>query len=847
MSSKSSNGGQKKRQDGKIADKFRGACPPHKVKDLDALVKQCKGDETKIQSQIMQWWEEPQVAEPEWEAVGKANKKTAGAGATEKKPASGAGAAVGVKHDPRPVIAPPRRREGRGMGRGTDKAGRGGRPRVPPTGLVSNAPAASSAPAPSLASKSPGVPSPVTYVPGPKGAWGQPIHTAPPQIILAEPLAVSPDEKESVAPAEEIISQQDPTPSGLPAKSNAPSSGNVWATRGSAHLIRAEKVKSPPIPPVAPQQPVPQPPSPSPPPEEEPEYEPEEPLAPVVDVEQIPPPEPEPLLPDSFMGVESVLPPSVNGANINASGWEPLEPAESMSQPDAAQAEEEPQMNVLPVEPTVSVAPQTIPAPVPSVPASVQPTISPQTLPAAVQPSPPAPPAKPSVLNMGHWETGDADEDDDELDFGFGGFGNESEDAAPASAVTASNEATLQNHASPARPPPGLSMPPMPAGAMLVHELENKLENTSLGATTTAAVEEVKSLAENKDIVNANVQSSSSHPQSFNNDLGTQNIYPGMTQYGGYGMGMYSMGTSNGFGSMPPAQFPLGGPIGQQQQQQPKPQTGLGQPPQQGVSRSGSSPHTLGQPQVPPYGMQNPANEGGATATDALPNATGGMPPGVGQIPAGMQGYPNPAFMYGQYNQMGHPAYAGMQYGYGQGQQFGVQGGFGYHQVMGQGGYGAPYGHDGRHDDQGNHSHMRDNHHSTYPKGGGYRHNRQNNHSQGGHQYGNNYQGQSYGGGGPYGNSYQGQYGGHDGQFPRGYGGSNDHYGMQQQGGGYPGGGYQDNNDQNKGKPKGPHRVQQGFHQQPVGLQGSTQNDSGGGGWPPAGQTSWGGNWQQEN
>ena len=29
---------------------FRGACPPHKVKDLDALVKLCKGDEVKIQA-----------------------------------------------------------------------------------------------------------------------------------------------------------------------------------------------------------------------------------------------------------------------------------------------------------------------------------------------------------------------------------------------------------------------------------------------------------------------------------------------------------------------------------------------------------------------------------------------------------------------------------------------------------------------------------------------------------------------------------------------------------------------------------------------------------------------------
>jgi hypothetical protein len=473
-----------------------------------------------------------------------------------------------------------------------------------------------------------------------------------------------------------------------------------------------------------------------------------------------------------------------------------------------------------------------------------------------VEQQPPATSKPSSVLNMGHWD-GDAD-DDDELDFGFGGFGGNNEEeavaAAPAQPAT-QPEATLQSaqaHASPARPPPGLSMPPMPAGAMLVHELENKLENTSLSQTGTSVAEEPKALQENKDIPNV---SQTSQPQSFgNNDLSTQNNYPGMTQYGVYGMGMYNMNASNGFASMPPGQFPLGGPISQQQ---PK-QSGLGQHPQQGGTRSvpSSSPHTLGQPGIPPYGMQNPANDtGNATdgpnsaqnaATNAGPNPSSTMPPGVGQIPAGMQGYPNPAFMYGQYNQMGHPAYAGMQYGYGQGQQFGVQGGFGYHQVMGQGGYGAPYGHDGRHDDQGNHSHMRDNHHGNYPKGGGYRHNNRNNHSQGQHGgYGNSYQGQSYGGG-PYGNSYQGQYGGHDGQFQRGYGGSNDHYGMQQQGGGYPGG-YQDNNDHGKGKPKGPHRVQQGFHQQPVGLQGSSQNDnSGGGGWPPAGQ-SWGGNWQQEN
>jgi hypothetical protein len=212
--------------------------------------------------------------------------------------------------------------------------------------------------------------------------------------------------------------------------------------------------------------------------------------------------------------------------------------------------------------------------------------------------------AKPSVLNMGHWD-GD-DQDDDELDFGFGGFGNDKEEkSAPVPA--AQELPTAANHASPARPPPGLSMPPMPAGAMLVHELENKLENTTLGQPALNQDEK----AEPKDAS----APSNSQPQSF----GDQNAsnYP-MNQYGAYGgMGMYNMNTNNGgFGSMPPGQFPLGGPLGQQQ-----PKQTLGGPNQN--QRAGTSP-SLQQGAGAPYG-QTP--DGSTPNDQQLPS--GNQPPNM--------------------------------------------------------------------------------------------------------------------------------------------------------------------------------------------------------------------------
>ena len=50
---------------------FKEVCPPHKQKDLDALVRKYRGDENKIQSQIQEWWEQPQTREEEWEDVSK--------------------------------------------------------------------------------------------------------------------------------------------------------------------------------------------------------------------------------------------------------------------------------------------------------------------------------------------------------------------------------------------------------------------------------------------------------------------------------------------------------------------------------------------------------------------------------------------------------------------------------------------------------------------------------------------------------------------------------------------------------------------------------------------------------
>lgn len=809
-------GGHKK-SDGKIADKFREACPPHKVKDLDALVKQCKGDEEKIQSTIMEWWEEPQVAEPEWEAVDRKSTKKA----TEKKPSGGGGrndrgskSSAGGGGERRGDRFNGGREGGRGArergeGRGGRPGGRSDRDRGDRRGdraaaqkkSAQSAPAQSSAPAPKQdTSAAVDIPTPVTAAPTPKGAWGgatsfaniaaapAPKRAAPQPVPPPEPqqpeVSVPLEQEQVTMDLDEpvtMLSPEDPTPSGLPTPSAlapaASTSGNVWGAKGGAHLIAAAKAKPIPTPAPAPTM--------------------IEPEAPELVVEEHLPEheQEEALINESSFGVslDGVLPASVNGANINASGWEPILDASETAKSSVEISQPSP---VGPIAVgTSSSLPEPEPVPL-SQPAAAVPVAA---APAGVKPS--------NVLNMGHWETGD--DNDGELDFGFGSFAPESDDAAvesktsqapPSATETASAPAPPQP--SPTRPPPGLSMPGMPAGATFVHELETKLENTTLAQKT-----EDKAAPETK--------TAPSQPQSLNSGLPGQ-MNSAMPQYGG--MGMYGMppGVPSALGTMP--QFPnapnLGGAMSQQQ------------PKNDATSQ--------GQQQPGPYGMMqsntNTANNtSGAPGNDNNSNSTNNatMPPGM----PGMQ-YPNPAFMYGQYN---HPY--GMQYGYGQ--QFGQFGG--YSQVMGQGG-GYPYGGPSHHDDRNRGGNMRDN----YQKGGrgGYRGNRNNHHQN--NQYGNNYQGM----GGGYGAApaYNMGYGHGGGYQPSGPSGM-DHYGMQQ------GGFNHQNNDHNKGKssqPDGNQQFQQQgqLQQQPLGLQGSTNDtNTGGSGWSSGGggAQNWGGNWQRDN
>ena len=767
----------------------------------------------------MEWWDEPQIAEPEWEAVDRkaakksTERKSHGGGSRNDRSARSSGGGGGGsekrgdrfngdREGGRGVRDRGEGRGGRSGGRFGDK--RGGDRAATQQKKAAAQPAPAVSPVPKQEPAVVDIPTPVSAAPAPMGAWGATSFAniaAAPAPKRAAPQPVPPPEPQqsevSAVPLEHeqeqvtvdltpepvnMLSPEDPTPSGMPTPSALPppaasTSGNVWGARGGAHLIAAAKAK--PTPPQAPAI-----------------VEPEELALDVVEVEE---PEPEQdLIQESSFGVslDSVLPASVNGANINASGWEPIL--------DASES----------TKPSVEIAH------VPSLP-------EPESLPLS-QPAAPAAPVgvKPSnVLNMGHWETGD--DNDGELDFGFGSFAPENDDVATeakTSQVPRSETAPAAPQPSPTRPPPGLSMPGMPAGATFVHELETKLENTTLAPKT-----EDKPASETK--------SAQSQPQSFNNDLAGQ-MNSGMPQYAS-GMGMYGMppGVPSALGNMPQFQNApnLGGAMNQQQ---PKTET----------ANQGQQQGPYGVMQSTPSTANNASGAAGNDSNNTSTNNNGTMPPGM----PGMQ-YPNPAFMYGQYN---HPY--GMQYGYGQ--QFGQFGG--YSQVMGQQG-GYPYGGPSHHDDRNRGGNMRDNYQKG-GRGGGYRGNRNNN-----NQYGNNQQ---------YGNNYQGMGGGYGQAAPAynmgyGHGGGYgqpaapsgmDHYGMQQQQQ-QQGGFSHQNNDHNKGKSSGPDGNQQfqqqpHLHQQPLGLQGSTNESSntgggsgwssgpsGGGGGGGGGGQNWGGSWQRDN
>lgn len=915
-----------RKRDGKM-DSLRSACPAHRRRDLDMLVKQLNGDEEKIHQKIQEWWEEPVQSQEaaKWEDV---NKK-----APKKKETRFQGHRGG-----RSSGGPGRGGRGyRAGGRGGGRSGRTDRRTVSQNKQNQQQQGKngedSSKKEEEGSSSQPGIPTPVTSAPTPKGAWGKAggpqMGTGTAGVESTEkpdepsPTTTAPQEpdEESMPLEVGIVTHNDPTPSGhapivelKTIRAPVSVSRNVWATKGSAHLIRAEKPK-PPAPaasPVSVTSPVanisppvlisnaeplvedlePQvPPSPVP----EPIAIPQEPEIPDVtsatNTEPLPPPSTTPTL-------ESGLP-----AAVSSAAWMKSEPPKDSPS----------QTLEIPSSPVVGA----------KLPLNVVPAI--QCVKESVSPKRSVPPAAPkplrslptNVLNMGHWETGDCD-DSQNLDFGFGSFGPDNEivnmdistvttnannvtnivsnvqppsDPVPKIILEATSsppaEPDLASSVSPARPPPGLSiggMPPMPANAVLVHELENKLEinskpepsvpivpdKTNIAATLppsqTNTVPQVSSATENSSAPAPVLQSAANtgiSQQSYNQyGMASMYNYPSAAAGNGF-VGVHTTaGPFVGAGVVPPhsqkpggitAQAPSAGPAG--------------------------APHTLPQHQAGLYGAHQSAQSSGnaTTSTDTNtntssdntpgPTATGTMPPGMPNMP-----YANPAVYYGQQPFHLGQHQGGIGYNYGYGAQFGgaVQGGFGYQQVMGQsGGYGQPH-----YDDQP--PHQGNAHHSGgsggYQKnsGGGYR-GRNSHHNN--NQYQGQYNPQQHGGyaGQPYGMGYHGDHFNQRGGY--GHGGMGDPYGMQQQGssnyqsgGIHSGSGFQDD-DHHKGKKGGNNRNSGGAHnslqqfqqgpphqlsgqQQPFGLQGqesqSTQATGGSAGWSNQGGWSAGGpSWQQ--
>jgi len=483
---------------------------------------------------------------------------------------------------------------------------------------------------------------------------------------------------------------------------------------------------------------------------------------------------------------------------------------------------------------------------------------------AVQQPPPPASPAAQKVLNMGRWDTGGGD-DTDNIDFGFGSFGAVASTDAKTSDIVqqvVTKEPTLSNttpgtSVSPARPPPGLSiggMPPMPASAVMVHELENKLEGASLNAKKTTTAEPPAPSTQTPQpmtTMGQNALPSGLTQQNYTQQqLHQQQVMPGMYNYNAAGGGFVG-GMQPVLAGMPQQQpgKPLGGQTGPQ-----------GSLPQQGLYGN----------QAPPSSATGNSSRADSSTTETTTGATAAAPTTAG-VPPGMPStipYANPALHYGAQHAAAaqHQFYAmgghqqqgiGYNYGYAGHQQFGgaVQGGFGYPQVMGQsGGYGASH-----YDDQG---HQGNSHHSAsggYQNksgggGGGYR--GRNAHSN--NQYQNQYNPQTHGGygGQPYGMGYHGH----------AQGGMTDPYAAMQQhqqhGGIHSGGvgGFQDDDHQKGRKGRGGNNssLQQQFQQQggsphlagqgqSFGLQGQQQQQVGGiesapssGGWSNQGA---GGGW----
>jgi len=1023
-------GGNYKRKDMKIADKFKAACPPHRVKDLEPLVKTLKGDEDKIRATIEEWWDEPEKVEPEWEDVNKKGSKknstssniagntssrSHGNTSSYNRGPSGRGSSGGYARSGGGGRGFSRDR-GVSGGRGDrrfressniDKGKYGGRPsnnERPPVGEVYSTTAAGS----SNRTKS---------------AWSGESKLTDKQQPQPDTSLTTPQNNTAFTAATEGSKFKPPVsdvggteimPQHQPpvVVSSRPATGNVWATKGSAHLIEAEKPK-PPVQlvhmPRQQHQPISAPqngkkePSPLPPVEKTPQQLQEDLDELKLLSSPVNPAGPGAISPDTTDAetgaggtgghnlVSAITPPShslgeeletmlsANGNAVSGStnAWKSLEsdvglssphsPASHLaaasvaiappSAPDVTQPQQSiPTLDIGLAEPEESAV---VPANevdrevnVTSVPFTTEETqtIEPAVSSVAEQPNSDQPkPASPTaaatlpagILNMGKWDVPEAD--DAGLDFGFGSFGHESDqpDAAkdeeeipqpqtteptisslqqpssqhqteqiaqlnpPTSALpvhaapeTLPPASTVNVSASPARPPPGLSisgMPPMPANAVLVHELENKLDlkeppaqtktedviatnnvpvssvsqpPTSSNIPTSSLSTDKATSANPADLPQQQPQAASNYPEPTANP-----VLPGMSQYTAvYGMGMYNYNPSS-LGNFVGVHTPAGpvlatggvtGVLPQQQkvsqnnasqQQQQQQQQQLQQQQQQTSSQSNlPSQHHQQHQGAGLYGApstsvnvgvsSNEANSG-ASSSEASNSATAGLPPGIahGAIPY------NPALYHGQqYYQMAGQPHGGVGYGYGYGAQYGgaVQGGFGYQQVMGQNSaYGQPYDDAQQlHSTQGSHHSSNSYQKSGHGGTGGYRGSRSHHSSHhtshgNAHQYQNQYTPQQ---------AYAQPYMAYSVDHLRGagYGPNMDPYSMQQ-GSAYQsnthtsGGGYSSQEDADQlqqlhkggGKPR-----QQSTQQQNYGLQGSVSessnanaNNAAAGGW----------------
>mmetsp|Transcript_10342 Transcript_10342/g.15204 ORF Transcript_10342/g.15204 Transcript_10342/m.15204 type:complete len:808 (+) Transcript_10342:158-2581(+) len=802
--SNNGRGGSKK----KLVDQYKDTVPEHRRKDLDALVKKCNGDEEKITESIQAWWDEPTTTqEAEWEDVNKKNKKKLpeSKGRTSSSRGPGRGRGRGGSTGGRGAGAERGRRGGR--------AGRGGResraeevrkqePKESSHQSTNDNPPEKDEPS------HVGIPTPAVP-PAPHGAWGQPVTPSVPETS-PDPPPPARVEAQQLPPLDVSMDSSSQKTARKPARS----SGNVWATKGSAHLIKAEKPPPPP-------QPTPVEPTPAPVPA---------PSSRRSQTARVPPP-PSNESPVTS-ALESGLPASVNGANINAAGWKPAAETSHLDSLGSTMAQ-----TIVKEPPSPSVSVQSVP----------------KTESAAASSKPPPT----NVLNMGHWETGDSD-DIQNLDFGFGSFGTENETPSvgettmSGSSAPNMNQNSVENVAkesssqtassgppavSPQRPPPGLSIaPPLPANAVLVSDLESKLESASLKATEPVPAAQ----SDQKPDMPRPAAPPGVHPQGGPILPGGQMNQNYNTAAYGMAAGMYNYNApGNGFVGMHGAPVLAGGIP-------PKPQGGL----------AGSAPSS-GPPNLPQGGLYGtPAPAGNETSTPSSENnnssSNATAAPSSNSMPPGMQNampaYANPALFYGQHSyQMGQPHGVGG-YGYGYGAaQFGgaVQGGFGYQQgMMGQSG---AYPYDDQQQQSNNPGYQKNN-------SGGYR-------GRGaGSQYQNNYNPQAGGyAGQPYGMGYNGGY------AP----GNMDPYNMQQgasanfqshtfqneeshQKGGKRGGNGRNNGfqQQQHGQQLGGQQQQQQQQQpqqqqQSFGLQGGETNTNNNAGWSnQAGGWSGGPSWQ---